>query len=218
MRYLFLFLLVLSGYWSLAQAEVEEENHEIDTASYIWVKQSRINPYMTAELESASLLDKSVSNIALSWGVLINDRLSFGTFISVMNDEVYFPLIFPNGFDLEMVHGGIHAGYMWPISKSFSAGADGRLGFGEMEVGYAETGFDVFSTRFTSVNPSLTIDYQFLRYAKLTAAFGYRFISGYDFNTDEFTDFDGSTFRIGLKVGLFKRLRWPREEEISDEE
>lgn len=218
MRYLFLLLLISSGYLSLAQAEEEELAFEIDTASYIWIKQSRINPYVTAELERTSLLNQSVSNMALSWGVLINDRISFGTFVSVMTDEVYFPLIFPNGFDLEMVYGGVHAGYMWPVSDAFSAGVDGRLGFGEMEVEYAESGFDIFSTRFTSVNPSLTIDYQVLRYTKLTAAFGYRFISGYDFNTDEFTDFNGSTFRIGLKLGLFKRLKWPREEDIGDEE
>jgi hypothetical protein len=217
-RYLFLLFLVSLGYSSLAQAEKEERAYQIDTSCYIWIKKSRVNPYVTAELERTSLLDQNVSNVALSWGVLINDRISFGTFISVMTDEVYFPLIFPNGFDLEMVHGGIHAGYLWPVTDAFSAGVDGRLGFGEMEVGYAESGFDVFSTRFTSINPSLTLDYQVLRYAKLTAAFGYRFISGYDFNTDEFTDFNGSTFRIGLKIGLFKRLKWPGKEETSDEE
>lgn len=218
MRYLYLFVIVFLGYSSLAQSQEQVEVNEIDTASYIWVKKkTRLNPYVAFELDRTSLLEQNVSNVSLSWGMLFNDRISFGTFISIMTDDVFFPLIFPNGFDLEMVHGGIHGGYLWPVSDALYAGVDGRLGFGEMEVGYAESGFAVFSTRFTSINPSLTLDYQLLRYAKLTASFGYRFIGGYDLNTDELTDFNGSTFRVGLKVGLFKRLRWPREE-TSDEE
>ncbi|MEM8893580.1 MAG: hypothetical protein AAGC88_03315 [Bacteroidota bacterium] len=204
--------------WSFGQIEELESTDELDTASYIWLKSTRLNPYLTAELERATLLEEQVSNVALNWGLLVNDRFTVGTFISIMTSEASFPLIFPNGFNLELVHGGIHLGYQWPVTKAFSAGLDGRLGFGEMEVGYQESGFDIFSTRFTSINPSITADYQVSRFLKLTAGLGYRFLGGYDFNTDEVMEMDGATMRVGVKIGLFKRLKWSKREEEEGNE
>jgi len=217
-RYLVFFLFLLNAYYSPGQVRDVEQVDELDTASYLWLKKVRINPYITAELERASLLDNQASNLALSWGVLVNDRFSAGTFISVMTSDIGFPLIFPNGFDLDLVHGGLHLSYLWPVTKSLSAGVDSRFGFGEMEISYAESGTDVFSTRFTSVNPSIVVDYQVGRFVKLTAGLGYRLLNGYDFNTDELADLDGTTMRFGLKLGLFKRLKWPRVEEGTGDE
>lgn len=219
MRYLCILLILLVSTASRAQSVATDERHELDTTSYVWVsKKLRVNPYVTAEFERTSMLEQQVSNLSVHWGVLLNDRVFLGSFISVMVDEVYFPLIFPNGFNLEMVHGGLHAGYLWPVTNAFNAGLEARLGFGEMEVHYAESGLDVFSSRFSSVNPSIVLDYQVLRYLKVTGALGYRILRGYDFNTDELADFDGSTLRIGLKLGLFKRLKWPRKEDMKNEE
>ena len=113
------------------------------------------------------------------------------------------------------LQGGVFFGYGIPVTRALTVGGEVRYGRGEMEIRFREVGTPLFSTRFNSLNPSVVVDYQVFRFLKATAAIGYRRISDFDLNTISPIDFDAATFRIGLKVGLFKRLKF---KELEDEE
>lgn len=208
MRYLFLLLLLLIGGVSYGQ-----QGYDIDTASYVWLKKNRVNFYLQPYFEQSPVLDETAGNVGLSWGLMVNDRFTAGSFVSVKVDNTYLPLVFPNSFRLNMVHGGIQLGYLSPVSDRMSVGVDMRASMGEMEVRFWETFEDLSSARFSILQPGIISEYQLFRFARVYLSASYRLMQGLELNGVRQDDFNGITWQVGMKLGLFKRLKWRYEED-----
>ena len=208
MRYLFLLLFSV-----IAGVSFGQQAYDIDSASYVWVKKNRVNFYLQPYYEQAPVLDETAGNVGLSWGLMVNDRFTAGSFVSVKVDNTYLPLVFPNSFTLNMVHGGLQLGYLSPVSDRISVGVDMRASMGEMEVSFRETFEDLSSARFRVLQPGIISEYQLFRFAKVYISASYRLVQGLELNGVDQESFNGVTWQIGMKLGLFKRLKWQYEED-----
>jgi len=75
-----------------------QQSYDIDTSSYVWINKKRVNLYLQPYYEQAPVLDDIAGNVGLSWGLMVNDRFTAGSFVSVKVDNTYVPLVFPNSF------------------------------------------------------------------------------------------------------------------------
>lgn len=197
----FIFLFIAT------EINAQTRRSAIDSGSYVWIGSTRINPYIEPFAELAPVKGERLQFVGLGGGILLNDRISVGGFFNRFIDDYQFMIIFPNVHRLNMVHGGMQVGYSWPVHQRIALIMQHKLGFGEI-LATGRSATDVFSgNNFVINQPSIGLDIAVLRFAKLHGNVGYRKIDQVKIQRLAPIDFEGFTFQVALKIGMFTRIK-----------
>lgn len=146
-------------------------------------------------------------NAGLAWGMVINEGLIVGSYGNLLLNPNQFILIFPNRFNMNVIHGGLLLGYSAKITRRISCEVESKWGLGEIVINYDETGLAIKDQPITVAQVALGIDYQIFTFLKANASMGYRHFNEFSLAEINQDDFSGVLTQFSIKIGNFKKLR-----------
>lgn len=208
MKYFLLTLLfLLIQFTVMAQFEEEFKSQadstliiDGDTLPYYY---NDFQPYASGLFELSNSPDGHLESLSVEGGFIWKNRLIVGAFATSFQAPVSKKVIFPNDFELSYDHGGFIIGYRTDKKGMFDFRFVQKVSFGEMAWRNIRNDEFFLSDRFIILNPTVGVDVNLSRYAKLVGSFGYRKILDLSLAQTSDQDFNGITFRLGLSVGLF---------------
>jgi hypothetical protein len=202
LRILLFFLLFVAATNLHSQ---EKAGISFDQSGYLILGNYSLTFYLQPTIDFVTI-DKALhQNVGLAGGVLINDRFTIGSYGSLLYNPHKFILIFPNNFDLNMIHGGLQLGYSLPIYGNISLGLESRLGIGEIIASYEGMGDGIYKTPIKVYQLGLGCDYRFFRFLKANVGVGYRQFGKVALSEIDQSDLSSLYASFSLKIGNFNK-------------
>jgi hypothetical protein len=177
-----------------------------DSTGYMHLGKSRLSVYLQPSVDLVIIENELHQNLGLAWGATFNDNFTLGSYASLLINPHQFILIFPNNFNLNMIHGGLLLGYNKTLTDRVSLGIESRLGIGEIIISYNETGKSIAQQNIKVAQLGLCADYQILNFLKANFTLGYRHFSNVSFSEINQKDINSPFAQVSLKIGNFRKL------------